>query len=77
LRLRRNREHETAFWAGGAAFFGNLVGLEILDQTSMTKVLGSVGVSLCVGGTVYCKQRLDDEKAEKKAERDEAGDSPS
>jgi hypothetical protein len=43
----------------------------------MTKVLGSVGVSLCVAGTVYCKQRLDDEKANRKAEQNERDESTS
>jgi hypothetical protein len=43
----------------------------------MTKVLGSIGVSLCVGGTVYCKQRLDDEKDKRKAEQRKADESTS
>jgi hypothetical protein len=55
-------KHETAVWAASAAFFGNLIALKLVDSYTPIKVLGSVGVSACVGATVYCKQRLDDAK---------------
>jgi hypothetical protein len=61
----RTVHHEVALWAAGAAFFGNLVGLKIIGQVSPLKVLGSLAVSGCVAGAVYCKQRLDEAKARK------------
>lgn len=59
-------KHETALWAAGAAFFGNLIGLKIIGQVTVVKVLGSVAISLCVAGAVYCKQRLDEAKSNAK-----------
>lgn len=67
------KKHEVAWWAAGSAFFGNLVGLKILDRTTPIKVLGSLLISLCVAGTVYCKQRLDEAKHKRK-KRDGHGD---
>lgn len=62
---QRSGNHEVALWAALAAFFGNLIGLKIIGEVTPLKVLGSIAISACVAGAVYCKQRLDDAKAER------------
>jgi hypothetical protein len=69
------KQHQTALWAAGAAFFGNLVGLKIIGQDQAWKLLGALGVSFCVAGTVYCKERLDEAKAEREKQHDSKGPS--
>lgn len=59
------RGHQTALWAGVAAFFGSLLAIGVFDIFEPDRVyeyLGAVIVALITGGAVYAKQRLDDAK---------------
>jgi uncharacterized membrane protein YjjB (DUF3815 family) len=56
-----SRSREIALWAGLSAFFGNLVGLKVLEHVSgddWAQFAGAVVVSLIVAGAVYSKERL-------------------
>ena len=57
--------HETALWAGVAAFFGSLLTIGVIDIFSpgqLVKFASSVVIALITAGAVYSKQRLDDAK---------------
>jgi hypothetical protein len=59
------RSHQTALWAGVAAFFGSLLAIGIFDIFEPDRIyeyLGSIVVAFITGGAVYAKQRLDDAK---------------
>lgn len=61
-----SHRHEVALWAGISAFFGNLVGLKLLEVITgndWARFAGAVLVSLLVAGAVYAKERLGDAKA--------------
>jgi hypothetical protein len=48
-------------WAGLAAFFGNIVGLKVLELISgddWAQIAGAVVVSALVGAGVYSRERL-------------------
>jgi membrane associated rhomboid family serine protease len=59
--MTRNGSREVALWAGASAFFGNLIGLKVLelvsDQTPI-QLAAAVAVSGAVGGAVYSRERL-------------------
>jgi hypothetical protein len=59
------KKNQLALWAGVSAFFGTLLAIgaiDILDPGDQVQFLGGVVVGLITAGTVYSKQRLDDEK---------------
>ena len=52
---------ETALWAGLAMFFGNLLGLKVLESVTgqdWAQIAGAIIVSFIAGGAVYSKERL-------------------
>jgi hypothetical protein len=62
---RLQHRHDVALWAAFAAFFGNIVGLEVLDRitdSDVVAVLEGLIVSLFVAGAVYSRERLLDAK---------------
>lgn len=70
-----NGKHSIALWAGLTTFFTNLAAVHIVailgntdDETK--KAIGAVLTSFLVAGSVYAKQRWDEEK-EKKTRRDD------
>lgn len=56
-----NSSAETALWAAGAAFCGNVLGLKVLEKIT-DDTLEQWGLALLasafVAGAVYCKERL-------------------
>lgn len=55
------KSQEVALWAGCSAFFGNLVGLKLLELISgsdVIQILAAVVVSGIVAGAVYSRERL-------------------
>jgi hypothetical protein len=57
--------HQVALWAGVAAFFSTVLAIgaiDILNPDDRVQFLGGIVVGLITAGTVYSKQRLDDEK---------------
>jgi membrane associated rhomboid family serine protease len=59
--MEQNGSREVALWAGASAFFGNLVGLkllELLSDDSVIQVAAAVCVSGAVAGAVYSRERL-------------------
>jgi predicted nicotinamide N-methyase len=59
--VTRTKAREVAWWAGLAAFFGNLVGLKVLELISgddWAQIAAAVVVSAIVGAAVYSKERL-------------------
>lgn len=66
-----SKSSEIALWAGLSAFFGNLVGLkllELLSHNDLIQIAGAVFVSLIVAGAVYSKERLQAAKARRNGE---------
>jgi hypothetical protein len=60
--VKRNGGREVALWAGASAFFGNLVGLKVLESLSdndAIQIAAAVGISAAVGGAVYSHERLE------------------
>jgi|SRR4051794_2901937 hypothetical protein len=61
------RRHQTALWAGAAAFFGSLLAIgafDVLNPDAWVEYLGAIFVAGITAGAVYSKQRLDDAKRE-------------
>jgi hypothetical protein len=57
------KEHEIAWWAAAAAFFGSLLAIgffDILNPDAWAEYLGAVIVAAITAGAVYAKQRLED-----------------
>jgi hypothetical protein len=55
------RARQVALWAGLAAFFGNIVGLKVLEAITgndWAQFAGALLVSFFVAGAVYSKERL-------------------
>lgn len=66
------KSHEVALWAGLSAFFGNLVGLKLLELVSgndWAQLAGALVVSLIVAGAVYSKERLEAARARANGEQ--------
>ena len=64
--MTRAKSQEVAFWAGASAFFGNIVGLKLLEaitHNDWAQVAGAIFISAIVGAAVYCKERLQAAKA--------------
>jgi hypothetical protein len=62
--------HETALWAGVAAFFGSLLAIgvfDVLDPDEILEYFGALIVAFITAGSVYAKQRLDDAKKDQKS----------
>ena len=52
---------EVAFWAGSSAFFGNIVGLKLLELITgndFVQIVAALVISAFVAGAVYSKERL-------------------
>lgn len=59
--LTKDKAREVAWWAAASAFFGNLLGLKVLELISgnnWAQLAGAIFVSALVGAAVYCKERL-------------------
>ncbi|MFL5660107.1 MAG: hypothetical protein ACJ8BW_02015 [Ktedonobacteraceae bacterium] len=59
------KNNKLALWAGISSFFATLLALgaiNILNPDERVRFVGGVVVGLITAGTVYSKQRLDDEK---------------
>lgn len=59
------KNNQLALWAGVTAFFATLLAIgtiNILDPSDRVRFVGGVFVGLITAGTVYSRQRLDDEK---------------
>jgi hypothetical protein len=59
--VTRTKSREVAFWAAMAAFFGNLIGLKLLELISgndWAQIAAAIAVSAIVGAAVYSKERL-------------------
>jgi len=64
--------HQVALWAGFASFFGSLLAIgaiDILNPGERAQFFGAVFVAVVTAGTIYSKQRLEDAKAEREAEK--------
>lgn len=59
--MTRTKSREVAFWAALSAFFGNLIGLKLLELISgndWAQIAAAIVVSAIVGAAVYSKERL-------------------
>ena len=57
----RKSAHAVALWAGLSAFFGNIIGLKVLEVISgndIVQILSALLISAFVGGAVYSRERL-------------------
>jgi len=60
-----------ALWAGLTALFGNLAAVHVIalfsnGDSERSKATGAVITAICVGASVYAKQKWDDAKEARK-----------
>lgn len=56
-----SQNNAVAVWSGASAFFGNMVGLKLLEKLSdeeWAQIGAAIFVSLLVAGAVYSRERL-------------------
>jgi hypothetical protein len=62
------KEHEIAWWAAAASFFGSLLAIgvfDILEPDKWAEYLGAIVVAAITAGAVYSKQRLEDARKDR------------